>query len=392
MSPSTTPELPNGEATFACSRCTFLNHPSLNSCEICGERLLSPNLPTDIPRVDSPAPISFTRKDGLVGQTVEIVKFSFRAGGEKVFYERLRNALIQRKWLLHNAPPVPTPGQPSEGSRGSETFAPSGGATSGMERGVGIAGLERQGMNVRKKNQVVIESAFEDLEALMGRAKEMVALAESFATRLASTPTFANGDARSALMNSTQALGLVTKDMLGGGSGDRASELFLSELARQVAEFLMDDARGVLKDEGGVITLVDLWAVFNRARGIDLISPSDMEKAALMFEKLKLPVRLRKFRSGLLVVQEARSTDAETVRRITAWVGDIGGDRWGKGVTASEAAERFGWSVGVATEELELAEEKGVLCREVGVEGVRFWRNWFLQEAAPGERVQSTNV
>lgn len=264
-----------------------------------------------------------------------------------------------------------------------------------MERGVGIAGLERQGMNVRKKNQVVMESAFEDLEALMGRAKEMVALAESFATRLASTPTFANGDARSALMSSTQALGLVTKDMLGGGSGDKASELFLSELARQVAEFLMDDSRGVLKDEGGVITLVDLWAVFNRARGIDLISPSDLEKAALMFEKLKLPVRLRKFKSGLLVVQEARSTDAETVRRITAWAEDIGGDRWGKGVTASEAAERFGWSVGVATEELEMAEEKGVLCREVGVEGVRFWRNWFVQGvelAALGKRVQNINV
>lgn len=331
--------------------------------------------------MDSPAPISSNRKDGLIGQTIDIVKFSFRAGGDKVFYERLKNALIQRKWLLHNAPPVPTPGQPSEGSRGSGQFAPGTGAKSGVERGVGIAGLERQGMNVRKKNQVVIEGAFEDLEALMSRAKEMVALAESFATRLASTPTFAHGDARSALMSSTQALGLVTKDMLGGGGGgDKASELFLSELARQVAEFLMDDSRGVLKEEGGVITLVDLWAVFNRARGIDLISPNDLEKAALMFEKLKLPVRLRKFRSGLLVVQEARSTDAETIRRILEWMGGDGGGRWGRGVTASEAAERFGWSVGVASEELEMAEEKGALCREVGIEGVRFWRNLFRQQ------------
>lgn len=314
---------------------------------------------------------------------MDIVKFSFRAGGDKVFYERLKNALIQRKWLLHNAPPVPTPGQPSEGSRSSGPFTPGTGKNGGMERGVGIAGLERQGMNVRKKNQVVIEGAFEDLEALMSRAKEMITLAESFATRLASTPAFANGDARSALVNSTQALGLVTKDMLGGsGGGDRASELFLSELARQVAEFLMDDSRGVLKEEGGVITLVDLWAVFNRARGIDLISPSDLEKAALMFEKLKLPVRLRKFRSGLLVVQEARSTDAETVRRILEWIEGDGDYRWGRGVTASEAAERFGWSVGVATEELEMAEEKGVLCREVSVEGVRFWRNWFGQQGA----------
>lgn len=289
---------------------------------------------------------------------------------------------MQRKWLLQNAPPVPVPGQGIESSRNSGAVSTtSTGTNGGMERVVGIAGLERQGMNVRKKNQVVIEGAFEDLEALMGRAKEMVALAESFAVRLASTPTFANGEAKAALANSTQALGLVTRDMLGGGgSGDKASELYLSELARQVAEFLADDTRSILKKEGGVITLVDLWAVFNRARGIELISPSDLEKAARLFEKLKLPVRLRKFRSGLLVVQEARSTDAETIRRILEWMEDHGGDRWGKGVTASEAAERFGWSVGVASEELEMAEEKGALCREVGVEGVRFWMNWFGQD------------
>ena len=315
-----------------------------------------------------------------------MVKFSFRAGGDKVFHERLKNALIQRKWLLQNAPPVPTPGQSGNGS------ASSGGGASGStnvnggaaaERVVGIAGLERAGLNVRKKNEAAIGGAFEDLEALMGRAKEMVALAEEFSTRLSSTPTFANSEAKAALRNSTQALGIVTKDMLTSATGgsnssssDKASDLYLSELARQVAEFLADDARGILRREGGVITLVDLWAIYNRARGIELISPSDLEKATGLFEKLKLPVRVRRFRSGLLVVQEARSSDAETVRRIMEWVAGPG---WGRGVTAAQAAERFGWSIGVAAEELEMAEERGALCREVGVEGVRFWKNWFVE-------------
>lgn len=369
---------PQDEATFACPRCTFLNHPSLPFCEICGERLVSPNLPNDIPRVDSPAPISSAHRGGLVGETVELVKFSFRAGGDRTFHEKLKGALVQRKWLLQNAPPVPTPGSGHIGNDASGRTTTSTGTNGGMERVVGIAGLERQGMNIRKKNQVVIEDAFEDLEALMGRAKEMVALAESFAVRLASTPTFANGEAKAALANSTQALGLVTRDMLGaGGSGD--SDLYLSELARQVAEFLADDKRSILKKEGGVITLVDLWAIYNRARGIDLISPTDLEKAAQLFEKLKLPVRLRRFKSGLLVVQEARSTDAETIRRIMEWINVDAESKWGRGVTASEAAERFGWSVGVASEELEMAEEKGVLCRDVGIEGVRFWGNAFLR-------------
>ncbi|CAZ84428.1 unnamed protein product [Tuber melanosporum] len=377
------------EATFACPRCTFLNHRWLRSCEICGERLISPDIPAEqlleITRGESPAPTSISFKGGLVGESVEVVKFSFRAGGDRVFHERLKNALIQRKWLLQNAPPVPTPGQngnggTSNGGGASGTTNVNGDAVG--ERVVGIAGLERAGLNVRRKNEAAIGGAFEDLEALMGRAKEMVALAEEFSTRLSSTPTFANNEAKAALRNSTQALGIVTKDMLtsaagsGNSGGDKASDLYLSELARQVAEFLADDARGILKREGGVITLVDLWAIYNRARGIELISPSDLEKAAGLFEKLKLPVRVRRFRSGLLVVQESRSSDAETVKRIMEW---IAGPRWGWGVTAAQAAEKFGWSIGVAAEELEMAEERGALCREVGVEGVRFWRNWFVE-------------
>ena len=186
------------------------------------------------------------------------------------------------------------------------------------------------------------------------------------------------------------ALGLstISKDQV-------SADLYIADLARQIAEFISDDRRAILKREGGVITLVDLWAMYNRARGIDLISPADMEKAAGLFEKLKLPVRLRRFKSGLLVVQEAGHTDEATVKKIISWMEAPKSrdamdameaartDDWGKAVTALEAAEKFGWSVGVANEELEMAEEKGHLCREVGLEGVRFWIN-FMVPAAGG--------
>ncbi|KAI5801593.1 EAP30/Vps36 family-domain-containing protein [Peziza echinospora] len=371
---------------FACPRCTFENHPSLASCEICGERLVSANIPDkaltdDLGRTDSPAPILF---EGLkIGDNsnnvVESIKFSFRAGGAPVFYEKLRNVIIQRKWLLEGAPPVPRPRR--DGDWGGES---SGSGSSGPGNGhgkakiLGIAGLERQGNNVRMNNDLVMRGALDDLESLMSRAKEMVALAESFATRLASQQSStATSEASRALISSTTALGISTfsKDQL-------STDLYLSDLARQLAEFLSDDRKAILKREGGVITLVDLWAIYNRARGIDLISPSDLEKAAALFEKLRLPVRLRRFKSGLLVVQQAGHTDEVTVRKLVEWVKvplEPGGV-WGRGVTALDAAERFGWSVGVATEELEMAEEKGWLCREVGVEGVTFWLNCFVEE------------
>jgi ESCRT-II complex subunit VPS36 len=145
----------------------------------------------------------------------------------------------------------------------------------------------------------------------------------------------------------------------------------------------------VLRKAGGIISLVDLWAMFNRVRGgVELVSPQDFEKAVRLWEKLKLPVRLRTFRSGVLVVQSRDRTDEATIKSILAWMRDLhefppdhevawDWREFGRGVTAQDAAERFGWSIGVAEEELEMAEDRGSLCREEGIEGLKFWENYI---------------
>ncbi|KAF8251199.1 Vps36-domain-containing protein [Wilcoxina mikolae CBS 423.85] len=341
--PSTHPREAQPDSDLACPRCTFHNHPSLPNCELCGESLRTVKLPAP-PRTASPAL-----------QDAQIIKFSFRAGGSTAFLTHLKSARTQRKWLLYSAPPIPRPPSPSASTKR-----------------VGIGGLERKGLSQTRKNELVLGTAFEDLESLKAAAKEVIALAESF-SRL-------TGQADTGV---AQALGLVSRDMFATTSSAGESA-WIDELSRQIAEFLSDDSRGVLKKEGGVITLVDLWALYNRVRGIDLISPKDLEKAAGRFEALKLPVRTRVFRSGLVVVQDVRRRDEETVRRIADWVG------WERGVTAGEAAERFGWSLGVASEELEMAEDRGALCREASIEGVRFWRNRFLEtEPAVVARLES---
>ena len=384
--------VPPRQSKFQCSRCTFLNHSSLLICELCGAPLVSESkaavvLGEDIGRPESPGPTLDRFKSGLNGDT-ECVKFSFRAGGEKIFYERLKGAMVQRKWLLQSAPPVPDSYQ-SSGSGQGHIVDLDGSVRPQAERArtVGIAGLERQGLELRKKNEAVIGSAFEDLDALMASAKEIIALAESFAKKSGDSSTEAN----QLIAESAKALDMVTtKDMLGSSSGSES--LYLSEMSRNLAEYLTDDAKGVLRKEGGIMSLVDLWAVFNRARGgVELISPMEFEKAARLWEKLKLPIRLRQFKNGLLVVQQADRTDDKTVAQLLAWLqelhhfppsDDINWDyeRFGRGITAQEAAQRFGWSVGVASEELEMAEEKGALCREEGVEGLGFWENWIVSD------------
>jgi ESCRT-II complex subunit VPS36 len=389
------PQTQKNGNSITCSRCTFENHPSLTTCEICGASLTvggdrrSQLISESTKRPESPGPTLNT--ESIVGNdTIETIKFSFRAGGDKVFHERLKSALVQRKWLLQSAPPVPTPyGQsdtnPMDPTNGYSQSAPS-------PRIVGIAGLERRGAQLRANNQAVIGSAFEDLEALMTSAKEVIAMAEQFRAQSSSADSI-TPEARSLLNESASALGLTTtKDML--GSGSTSENLYVTELSRNLAEFLTDDRRGVLRREGGIISLVDLWAVFNRLRnGIELVSPLDFEKAAKMWETLQLPIRLRRFKSGLLVVQERSRTDEKTIASILAWLRESATERlanqltgevaalqgFGRSTTAQETAERFGWSVGVASEELEMAEDIGAVCRDQCLDGVRFWENRFTQ-------------
>jgi len=368
-----------------CPRCTFENHPSLLSCEICGAALVSDfdlrgGAEAPAQRPESPGP-SLGNDTSVSFDGQEAIKLSFRAGGEKVFYERLMGAMVQRKWLLVNAPHLSTLQQRMmDEDSGS---APGSGTATPDNRAVGIAGLERLGLAKSKINEAVISNAFEDLEALMGSAKEIIALAESMSHRSSDLTT------DSVLHESIEALGMTaTKDVLGSrGSSDM---LYLSELARTLAEYLTDDRRGILRKEGGIMSLVNLYATFNRANsGGDLVSPADFAKAAELWAKLGLPIRLRTFKNGLHVVQGSERTDEKTVAQMIAWLSEFhvtkppGEVHWdwrafGKGVTAQEVAARFGWSVGVATEELEMAEERGALCREDSIEGLKFWENWLL--------------
>ena len=379
---------------FQCSRCTFLNHPFLLSCELCGAPLVSSrvldtgNSERSSTRPESPGPSLDGTKPSL-NENLECVKFSFRAGGEKIFHERLKGAMVQRKWLLQNAPPIPLPNQSSSSSPLSKLTSNSYDTQALPQRPkvVGIAGLESRGHELRKKNERVIGTAFSDLDALMASAKEIIAMAETFAVNSKSPDS--STDENRLLLESATALSMVTTKSMLGSSGNSSSSLYLSELSRNLAEYLTDDIKGILKKEGGIVSLTDLWAMFNRARGgVELISPSDLEKSARLWETLHLPVRLRQFKNGLLVVQRHDRTDEKTIGQILAWMkefhdsqpaGEVYWDwkLFGKGVTAMEAARRFGWSVGVATEELEMAEEKGALWREEGVEGVRWWEKWL---------------
>ena len=79
------------------------------------------------------------------------------------------------------------------------------------------------------------------------------------------------------------------------------------------------------------------------------MSPTDLANACAMFPKLRLPVRLKTFKSGLIVVMDSSSTEEVIERNLLRFIVSID-----NGATALEVGGKFNWSVGVATEILQV--------------------------------------
>jgi ESCRT-II complex subunit VPS36 len=73
----------------------------------------------------------------------------------------------------------------------------------------------------------------------------------------------------------------------------------------QLADFLMQRINKV----GGMMQLPDVYCLFNRARGTELISPDDLLAAVKLFPSIGVALAFQQFPSGVLVVQSGTHTD-----------------------------------------------------------------------------------
>ncbi|GBF96332.1 hypothetical protein Rsub_09402 [Raphidocelis subcapitata] len=267
---------------------------------------------------------------------------------------------------------------------------------SGGGSGVGVAGIMAREQTKAAVTGHALDAAFSDLRALMAAAAEMVELAERFRQQQAAAagggdapgagPGAAGGDAA---LDAETALALAAMGIVSPVTRASAGALYHQQLARQLADFL-EGPLGPLGKAGGLLMLPDAYCLFNRARGTELVSPDDLVTACELFEQLGLPLRLRRFASGVVVVQSAAHTDAALCARIGELVrggdggsggsgGDGGGGAAGLGpsLSASAVGVALGLPVTLAREALLVAEAAGVVCRDDGPEGLRFFRNFF---------------
>lgn len=169
-----------------------------------------------------------------------------------------------------------------------------------------------------------------------------------------------------------------TPGVSGGGGGAGRGP------ASAAAAAAVAGASSPLARAGGVLTLPDVYCLYNRARrSADLVTPDDLVAAVDQFERLGLPVRRVTLPGGVAAVEAGalRGTAAAAAALRDRAAAAAGGSL---GVLDVAAVAGGGGGEGlppaVAREMLEAAEARGALCRDVGGWGeVRWYPNRFAE-------------
>lgn len=372
-----------------CPKCTFINHPSMRYCELCGAALqvlarlrgqIAKLEPAE-PRFDeNPLKLVLEEPEAYTADT-PYIKLSFRKGADPAFLEQLQEQIATVQWLQMEAQ--------GKVNGDATRLLPSPSETGPAPRRHvvrGIQGLEQHNEMTRSENARVLQLLLADLDVLMHRAQDLLVLSSSF------RPILARPASKRGTVMSPMPL-------------DRASKIYHQELARHVSEFLLTNE---LTRVTSMVTTQDLFASYNRfcaasqGFGLSLVAAADFAKCLRFFDEMDLPVTLKTFLSGLVVVvqraQELKDIHKVITQYLVAEQNEfmlqkfrfellVDTDAYTRrtydhfpGRTVAEVAAHFAWSLAVCQEELDACIEKGLAVFDRHVLGTFYFVNVFDEE------------
>ncbi|OBA24384.1 hypothetical protein METBIDRAFT_28912, partial [Metschnikowia bicuspidata var. bicuspidata NRRL YB-4993] len=364
-----------------CPKCTFINHPSMRFCEVCGAPLkLAPkSLLKKIKDSEKRSPAA-SNPLGLVLEENETytnnfpyVKISFRKGGDAEFFKHLNETIDKMKWEALEA----------KGgiSDDSTRVLPTREATPRVQSR-GIQGLVKIGEFQRKQTELILSLSLEDLEQLMQKAQEILELTSSFGS----------------LIKKPQAPSSIMSPLL----VSLTLSIYHQELAKHMCEYLLNFK---LTKFSSMITSQDLFASYNRFSimsqgfGGDLVTTQNFQKCLQLFEALSLPVKLKTYQSGLVVITQ-RLHDLQEIHQVILeylvaeenrflyekYTSELLADSDGymkdmyktfRGKTVAEIADNFGWSSTIGVEEISRCMDEALIVCDKHILGSFYYVNKF---------------
>jgi ESCRT-II complex subunit VPS36 len=234
----------------------------------------------------------------------------------------------------------------------------------------------------------------EDIDAFLRDATELIKVIQKYAATIerdrATSSSSSSADVSSdSVRSDTEKLASMIESMgmtsalskkQSGGS------MYHRQLARQMVDYLRQT--NMLTNAGGMMSLTDVYCLFNRARGTNLISPEDFLRCIDLMKELNLGVSKRSFPSGVMVIQDDAFDDVAMGKKLTELASSslgrqkqTGTDNSEEfscgGITTTDVCRSLNMTALLANEHLLSAEQSGWLCRDATIEGVRFFPNLF---------------
>lgn len=283
----------------------------------------------------------------------DFVKLSFREGIQNEFLEAFKSTLDAKIWNVQN--------KSAQQTKLRE-----------IKTRTGIVGIERNIVEKQKETSSNINNAFKDLNQLMSMAKEMVEISKNISNKIVNKQGEITEDETLQFKSYLLSLGIedpVTR------TSCRNDAAYYSALANELITTILEP----LRDAGGTLLLTDVYCRLNRARGLELISPVDLMNACQALDLLpSAPIAFKSYSSGVNVLQlrEAEAHNESICEETLALVTRL------SFVTIESFAAELHASYMIGKHRLLAAETRGFLCRDVSLEGVRFYPNRFLLEGS----------
>jgi ESCRT-II complex subunit VPS36 len=236
-------------------------------------------------------------------------------------------------------------------------------------RRVGVDAVLTQNARRHQQAAKLTDTAFlGDAETLLREAQELVLIIHKYVATLDRQQESGGTEDTAQLVGMLQHMGMTAAVSKSDFQGGRLA--YVDQVARELADFI----RPKLAAAAAVMTLTDVYCLFNRARGSHLLSPEDLIAAAHRLTELHLGMSVHVFPSGLIVLQEdARANPEKMAERLR----DLLSHSSNSSLTAVDVSRKWHISAVLAMEQLQAVERLGYLVRDETLEGLRFYPNRF---------------
>lgn len=310
-----------------CPTCTFANHPSMIKCEICGTKLSGPGDQSSFTDSKPIKTLTLSTSEIFESIRMNIIKLSFHKGGQKKFYQKVQEVLKSFNFTKRSSikSDLITENE-NDYKINNNTFSN------------GIHGLTVE--SVQKSYQIssLLGQSVQDLDKLMAMAKKLIVLSTKYqgvlGYKIKSTSAFDQNyellqNSRKSvtklgqLLHSRQIEKSITNtrtisalNSLKEDNSDLTrshfSLIYINELARHICDFIEDE--NILDKNNGLITLYELYFLYNRSRQVNLITTEELFDAISQFDKLNLKVKCEKIE--MIQTKETALKDSSVEKHI----------------------------------------------------------------------------